>query len=123
MADDRRLVYSTEQGQLDKPKQGLASKKKKSRQQGNAAAIIKNTNKQGVRIRRESKGRGGKTVSIIDGLGLPEKALRVLLKKLKGKLGSGGAVKNTVLEIQGDHRDKLLLLLEKEGIKAKLAGG
>lgn len=123
MSDDRRLVYSTEQGSLDKPMRDSGSKRKKVNKQNSAAAAIKNPNKQGVRIRRESKGRGGKTMSIVDGLVLNEAALKTLLKKLKGNLGCGGAVKNGLLEIQGDHREKLVLLLEKEGIKAKLAGG
>jgi len=101
--------------------QKKASKKK--RQATPATAAIKNPNKQGVRIRRESKGRGGKTVSIVDGLRLDDAALKKLLKQLKGSLGSGGAVKNGMLEIQGDHREKLLILLEKLGHKAKLAGG
>jgi len=122
MGDDRRLVYSTEQGQVGKVMASDA-KKKKSRKHGSSAAVIKNPNKQGVRIRRESKGRGGKMVCVVDGLAMQEKELKVLLKKLKGKLGSGGAVKEGMLEIQGDHREKLVLLLEKEGIKAKLAGG
>ena len=123
MGDDRRLVYSTEQGQLDKPMQGAGKKSKKSHQQSNVTSVIKSPNKQGVRIRRESKGRGGKMVCVIDGLSLQDQELKSLLKKLKGKLGTGGAVKNNMLEIQGDHREKLVLLLEKEGIKAKLAGG
>jgi len=122
MGDDRRLVYSTEDGQLgNKSKGGI--KHKKLRQSVSAGAAIKNPNKQGVRIRRESKGRGGKVVCIVEGLLLGDQALKALLKKLKGQLGSGGAVKNGMLEIQGDHREKLLVLLEKEGIKAKLAGG
>lgn len=122
MADDRRLVYSTEQGQVGKA-MDVGAKKKKVRKQASSAAVIKNPNKQGVRIRRESKGRGGKMVCIVDGLSLQDKDLKILLKKLKAKLGTGGAIKNSMLEIQGDHREKLLLLLEKEGIKAKLAGG
>jgi len=123
MSDDRRLVYSTEQGSLDKPMQQNRSGDNKKRRQPTAAPVIKNPNKQGVRIRRESKGRGGKTVSIIDGLPLDEPALKKLLKQLKGKLGTGGAAKNGVLEIQGDHRDKLVLLLDKHGFKARLVGG
>ncbi len=123
MNDDRRLVYSTEQGALDKPMRNTAIKRKKNRHQANKAVHITNANKQGVRIRRESKGRGGKTVCIVDGLSMSDPELKTLLKKLKGQLGCGGAVKSGMLEIQGDHRDKVLLLLEKEGIKAKLAGG
>jgi len=123
MGDDRRLVYSTEQGQLDKPMRDAGAKRNKSRKHVSVSPAIKNINKQGVRIRRESKGRGGKVVCIIDGLLLGDQDLKALLKKLKGQLGTGGAVKNGTLEIQGDHRDKLLALLEKEGITAKLAGG
>lgn len=123
MSNDRgRLVYSTETGRLDKPMEGKAGKARKNRQPAQAPAI-KNPAKQGVRIRRESKGRGGKNVCVIDGLNLPDDKLKEMLKKLKGQLGTGGAVKAGCIEIQGDHRDKLVALLEKEGIKAKLAGG
>jgi translation initiation factor 1 len=120
MADSNRLVYSTEHGQIDKPMRGKGKKKSKHQAQ---AATIKNLAKQGVRIRREVKGRRGKTVCVVDGLHLPESELKLLLKRLKGKLGTGGAVKNNNLEIQGDHCEKLLLLLEQEGHKAKRAGG
>jgi len=117
--DDRRLVYSTEYGPLDGP----ATKKKRKKAASPTGSHIKNPAKKGVRIRREVKGRGGKTVCVIDGLSLPEAEMNQLLKRLKARLGTGGAVKGGCLEIQGDHRDKLLQLLEKEGFKAKLAGG
>ncbi len=119
MSNDKRLVYSTEHGSLDKamPKSG------KRRPSKPAAQNIRNPAKQGVRIRRESKGRGGKSVCVISGLPLEAGELKTLLKKLKGQLGCGGSVKGVELEIQGDHREKLLQMLEKEGHKAKLAGG
>jgi len=120
MNDDRRVVYSTEQGSLAKPMAG--GKKRKARQSAQTPTI-KNPAKQGVRIRRESKGRGGKNVCVIDGLQLADGELKALLKRLKGKLGTGGAIKAGYIEVQGDHRDKLLELLAQEGIKAKLAGG
>jgi translation initiation factor 1 len=120
MSDDRRLVYSTEHGSHDKPMQARDNKRAKHISH---APAIRNPAKQGVRIRRESKGRGGKTVCVIDGLNLPDDRLKALLKRLKSQLGSGGAIKDGYLEIQGDHRDKLLALLDKEGIKAKPAGG
>jgi len=123
MSDDRRLVYSTEHGSLDKPMAKKAKQGGKQRRRQSVAPAIQNPHKQGIRIRRESKGRGGKTVSIVDGLPLDEAALKALLKQLKAALGSGGAVKNGVLEIQGDHREKLLSLLEKRGYTCKLAGG
>jgi len=121
MSSDKRLVYSTEHGQLGKAMSGDAKKKKAATK--NAPAAIKNPGKQGVRIQRESKGRGGKSVCVIYGLNLPADGLKTLCKKLKGQLGCGGAVKADTIEIQGDHREKILTLLEKEGIKAKLAGG
>ncbi len=129
MSGNHRLVYSTEQGQVGKVMEKSGNKnskgKKRSHNKGSAQnpSPIINPSKQGVRIRRESKGRGGKCVSVIDGLPLDEKGVKALLKKLKGQLGTGGAVKGNVLEIQGDHREKLLQMLEKEGYKAKLAGG
>lgn len=76
-----------------------------------------------VRLRREVNGRGGKTVIVITGLPLEEKALKELGKKLKKMCGTGGSVKNGVVEIQGEHRDKLMLELEKLGYKVKAAGG
>ncbi len=123
MNSDRRVVYSTEHGQLDKSVSDNKRSKKKGRQDTGNAQPIKNPAKQGIRIRRESKGRGGKTVSIVDGLPLTDSEMKTLLKKLKARLGTGGALKNGVLEIQGEHRDKLIQLLEKEGFQAKLSGG
>jgi len=120
MTDKARLVYSTEHGQIGKT---MSGKDKKKATPPAAAASIKNPAKQGIRIGRESKGRGGKTVCVISGLDLPEEALKKLLKKLKSQLGTGGSIKNSCIEIQGDHREKLLILLEKDGHKAKLAGG
>jgi len=117
MNDKLRLVYSTEHGQVAK------AMKKNKKNKPSPGVPTGNRAKQGVRIRRESKGRGGKTVCVIDGLPLSDAELKVFLKKLKGQLGTGGAIKNGSLEIQGDHREKLLQLLEKEGYKAKLAGG
>jgi translation initiation factor 1 len=76
-----------------------------------------------VRLRRETKGRGGKGVTLIDGLPLAEDALQALARQLKNKCGTGGTVKNGTIEIQGDHRVQLQALLEALGFKVKLAGG
>lgn len=76
-----------------------------------------------VRIRRETSGRKGKGVTTVSGVPLPEKELKALAKKLKKNCGTGGALKDGVVEIQGDHREKLKALLEKEGFTVKLAGG
>jgi len=125
MGRDDRMVYSTEHGQLGKTmeKPSKRNKKRNNSKIGASTPTITNPAKQGVRIRRESKGRGGKNVCVIDGLPLDEKGLKALMKTLKAQLGTGGAIKGASLEIQGDHRDKLLLLLQKEGFKAKLSGG
>ncbi len=122
MSQGKRLVYSTEDGQIGKSMQPSRRGKKKVSKNASGSAI-KNPGKQGVRIRRESKGRGGKSVCVIDGLPLNNIELKALQKKLKSQLGTGGAVKDGCIEIQGDHREKLLQMLDKEGFKAKLSGG
>lgn len=122
MSSDRVLVYSTEDGMVNKSSQP-SSKNKRRNKLKSAASPIKNPNKQGVRIQRESKGRGGKSVSVITGLNLKADELKKLGKTLKAQLGTGGAIKEGNIEIQGDHREKLLELLDKQGIKAKIAGG
>ena len=65
-----------------------------------------------VKVRLERKGRGGKTVTVIEGLHMSHKEKEAFLKQLKARLGTGGTVKNTSLEIQGDHRDSLMSVLE-----------
>jgi translation initiation factor 1 len=79
--------------------------------------------KQTVYIHRESKGRGGKPVSLVKNLSLPKSELKALAKKLKKSCGSGGTVKDNVIEIQGEHRKKIADVLEKLGYKVKIAGG
>ena len=78
---------------------------------------------QPVRVHLERKGRKGKVVSIIKGVQSPPVGRQALLKHLKNKLGSGGAAKGDVLEIQGDQRDRIVELLNELGYKAKKAGG
>lgn len=76
-----------------------------------------------VKVRRETKGRGGKTVTCISGLALNKEELKALLSDLKRQIGGGGAEKDGVLELQGDHCELVVAQLEKRGIKAKRAGG
>ena len=76
-----------------------------------------------VRVRRETQGRGGKTVTTVSGLGLAEADLRELAGDLKRRCGTGGSVKDYVIEIQGDHREAIVAELEKRGYTVKLAGG
>jgi translation initiation factor 1 len=76
-----------------------------------------------ARVRRESKGRGGKTVTTISGVPLPPEALKDLASTLKRRCGTGGALKDGVIEIQGEHVQLLLAELTKLGFKARKSGG
>ena len=76
-----------------------------------------------VRVSRETKGRGGKAVTLVRGLALDEAALAALGKRLRTACGAGGTVKNGVIELQGDHGERVMEALAKEGWAAKRAGG
>lgn len=76
-----------------------------------------------VRVRRETNGRGGKTVTTITGLALNQVELQAVLKDFKRVCGAGGAIKDGILEIQGDHCELVLRELDRRSIKAKRAGG
>jgi translation initiation factor 1 len=76
-----------------------------------------------VRVGREVSGRGGKGVSVITGVPLAGEALEELATRLKKTCGAGGAVKDGTIEIQGDHRDRLVAELCKLGYDAKRSGG
>ncbi|ACO76954.1 translation initiation factor Sui1 [Azotobacter vinelandii CA] len=76
-----------------------------------------------ARVRRETKGRGGKTVTTVSGLPLAGDALKELASALKRRCGTGGALKEGVIEIQGEHVELLLEELAKRGFKAKKSGG
>lgn len=75
-----------------------------------------------VRVARQSKGRGGKTVTIVTGLALGAIALASLAKQLRTACGSGGTLKDGVIEVQGDHCDLVMQALEKLGHRAKRTG-
>jgi translation initiation factor 1 len=76
-----------------------------------------------VRLRRETKGRGGKAVSIVSGLPLAGAELKALAKALKQRCGVGGAIKGDEIEIQGDQRALLQEELENRGYTVKISGG
>ncbi|HTV52168.1 MAG TPA: stress response translation initiation inhibitor YciH [Steroidobacteraceae bacterium] len=76
-----------------------------------------------VRVARAVAGRGGKAVSVISGLALPEAQLEELATRLKRLCGAGGAVRDGTIEIQGEHRDRLVAELQRLGFAAKRAGG
>ena len=76
-----------------------------------------------ARVRRETKGRGGKTVTTVSGVPLAGDQLTDLATALKKRCGTGGALKDGVIEIQGEHVELLIAELEKRGFKAKKSGG
>ncbi len=76
-----------------------------------------------VRVGRETKGRKGSGVTTITGISGNEDELKKLAAELKKRCGAGGAIKSGVIEIQGDHRDRLIIELEKMGYKVKRSGG
>lgn len=76
-----------------------------------------------VRVRLDTKGRNGKAVTQIEGLAMTLAEIESLAKHIKARCSSGGAVKNGVIEIQGDHRALVMSLLQAKGIQAKQAGG
>jgi translation initiation factor 1 len=76
-----------------------------------------------VRVGRETQGRNGKAVTVVSGLPLLPDELKALAKELKQRCGTGGTVKDGVLEIQGDHRDLIVEELARRGYDAKRSGG
>lgn len=114
---DSDLVYSTESGKMcskcSKPIAKCVCKKKQSLPGGDGI----------VRLMRQTKGRKGKGVTLITGLPLNIDELKELSKSLKQKCGSGGSLKDGVIEIQGDHRDVLEKELVQLGYRVKRAGG
>jgi translation initiation factor 1 len=80
-------------------------------------------NQHKLKIEASRKGKGGKTVTIISGFQVSSETLTSLTKTLKNQCGAGGAMKDNTIEIQGDHRQKLLEIVTKLGYKAKLSGG
>lgn len=76
-----------------------------------------------VRVGRETKGRGGKAVTVVRGVALAPDALAALGKQLRTQCGSGGTVKDGVIEVQGDHADRVVALLQQQGFTAKRTGG
>lgn len=110
------LVYSTESGRMCPGcRQPVAQCSCKAR----SAAVGDGV----VRVSRQTKGRGGKSVTLVKGLALDAAALALLGKQLRTACGSGGTVKDGVIEIQGDHCERVIEELKKHGHHPKRAGG
>jgi translation initiation factor 1 len=124
MADeDSRLVYSTEWAVPRPARPFRDDKKSKNKPVGKVLHTNLPPSQQKATVRLDRKGRGGKSVTVIEGLRMPQEEREALLKQLKAKLGTGGTVKDTCLEIQGDHCDALMAALEKLGYPTKRSGG
>lgn len=80
-------------------------------------------NQQQLKVQASRKGRKGKTVTVISGFQVKPETLVGLAKQLKTQCGTGGTVKDNEIEIQGDHKQKLVEILTKLGYKAKISGG
>ncbi len=111
------LVYSTDKGRIRK---NLKNSDQKDLIQPSKSS---QTGSQHIFLKRETKGRKGSGVTLIENLPLKSDELRKLAKEIKKKCSSGGTVKDGIIEIQGDHRDKIKLLLEAKEFKVKLSGG
>jgi translation initiation factor 1 len=109
--DNNRTVWSSDQGDLRKE----ASKPRK--------IISLPPHLQTIYLHRDSKGRGGSPVTLLKNLTLTEEDMKQLAKRLKQICGSGGTVKKDMIEIQGEHREKIADELRKLGYKVKIAGG
>ena len=110
--DERPTVWSSETGDV---------RKKTTRKPSKISSLP--PQQQTAYLHRESKGRGGKTVTLVKNLVLSEKDLKALAKQLKRTCGSGGTIKDGVIEIQGEHRPKIADALRKMGYQVKVAGG
>lgn len=111
------LVYSTDSGRMcpgcRQPAAACVCKAAAPAPTGDGVA----------RVWRETKGRGGKAVTLVKGLALDATALAALGKQLKAACGSGGTVKDGVIEVQGDHAERVVQELTRLGHRAKRAGG
>lgn len=117
--DNRRVVWSSETGAVG-PKR---EKRPKKKQRGGGDSAPSFPDDGTVRVRRETKGRGGKAVTAIYGLPGDAAAVKATTKSLKAKCGVGGSTKNGVVLLQGDHVDTVLAWLGDNGHRAKKAGG
>ena len=109
--NENRAVWSSEQGDLRKQKDNLTG--------GTSLPPGQQT----VYLHRDSSGRKGKAVTLVKNLVLSADDLRSLATKLKQECGTGGTIKDGVIEIQGEQRQKIAALLQKLGYKVKVAGG
>ncbi|PAJ72771.1 stress response translation initiation inhibitor YciH [Pseudoalteromonas sp. NBT06-2] len=107
---DSNLVYSTDFGRIEQ----------QTEQKPEDVKLFKDGF---IRIERQTKGRKGKGVILVVGIDPKDHDIKKLAKTIKSKMGQGGSVKGSIIEIQGDDRAKLKAILESSGFKVKIAGG
>jgi translation initiation factor 1 len=115
--DDHRTVWSSEQGDLRKKKDLTPGSSPKRR--GESLPPVQQT----IYLHRETSGRAGSPVTLVKNLALSADDLKALAKQLKQACGTGGTIKEGVIELQGDQRQKAAALLQKLGYRVKIAGG
>lgn len=108
---NNKTVWSSEYGDLRKKEQKASAGTSLPPQQQTAY------------LHRESGGRGGKAVTLVKNLALSADDMKSLAKKLKQECGTGGTIKDNVIEMQGEQREKIADILRKLGYKVKIAGG
>lgn len=108
MRKGTRLVYSTELGRI---------------RSDSKANNVEHPDDSVCRVRRETKGRGGKEATVIWGVPVSEEELKSLGKAIKQRLGTGGSVKDGEIVVQGDHVNTVISFLKEKGLQAKKAGG
>lgn len=117
MSGNSRLVYSSAVGRIcpgcSQPQASCRCRKETTAASGDGI----------VRVRRETKGRGGKTVTVVAGVALGGEELKALAGELKRRCGCGGTLKDGTIEIQGDHAELLVAELQRRGFTVKRAGG
>jgi translation initiation factor 1 len=109
--NESRSVWTSDQGDL------------RNKESGTPKVTSLLPQQQTIYLHRDSKGRGGKTVTLVKKLVLSEEDMIELAKKLKRVCGSGGTIKDGIIEIQGEHREKIAEALSKLEYKVKIAGG
>jgi translation initiation factor 1 len=115
--NENRTVWSSEYGDLRKRKDLTPGPSPTKRGESLPPA------QQTVYLHRESSGRGGKAVTLVKNLVLSAEDMKSLAKKLKQECGTGGTIKDGVIEIQGEQRQKIAGILQRLGYKVKVAGG
>ena len=124
--DDDRIVFSSERGRLCSEcgaPSGNCRCKKKKKTTTSQSTTHPPAGDGTVRVSRTRRGRKGKTVTLVEGVAVSADELRDLASDLKKRCGTGGAIKEGVIEIQGDQRETLVSALEERGFRVKVSGG